>query len=359
MAARRKQGPHKPPSDPAELQNLRTLGVSLVKAGANRKWIALEKAEEMKGQLLAVFKQLVEKGELPDEAKIVAACTTAGLDEKETEAIKAIMRIRAAFPSPDKLDAAMKAALVVPGTEEPKEEPPAMPVADAPAAKEPATEVEEEPTEETTNPAEEAEDEEEEDMADTKDVKKGEAPVSKADENAKQIDELKALMKAQQDELAIAKGEAKKNADALRAEQDKRRESEWLAKAEQLKGVPGKTPVELAKALMEMEDKVSPEFAAQHFEMLKAASVTIQKSALFQETPRGSAGQGGSAWAKVEALADERIEKSLDADDEDGAFSHMTPSLRAEIVKAKAITKALLQNKGLYNEHLQEQKGSR
>lgn len=331
-----------------ELKDLKTLGVSLVRRGANKKTFAVTKSADVVNAL----KTLIEKGEITDEAALVEQCKKYGLDEKETEAIKAMMRIRDAFPNPDKLGAAMAGMLGGgKGGEPPKQEeqPP-------PNANEDGQQGSEQDNgsgqTQGDSPGEQGK---EEDMADgVKKTADTTPPASGQENKGPDLAELQALLKSQQEAISKAEERAKASEEKVAKMQEDARVAGWVAKAEaELSTVPGKTPKELGEMLAKLE-KADPALAAANFEVLKSTANTMKSAAIFQESKHVRTGATGGAWAQIVTQAEAtKIEKSADSVDTDQI--PMTAGLRREVEQARKIVKSLEANPELYAKYLREQ----
>lgn len=338
-----------------EMVELDTLGVSLVTRGANKKRFALTKSETMtkQQQMLAAFKAQIEKGELPDEATVEKVCAGLGLEEKQTEGVKAMLRIRAAFADVDKLDAAIAEVLGVTGGDVTAPEGDRVQAANEEEKPEPKAEEEKQADGEDKNNTADAEgddaddesedEEEDEDMADKDNTMK--ETVAKAEER---IAALEAVLKSQTDKMAAAEKRAAELDTALAAAREKADTAEWTAKCEQLI-VPGTTVAEHV-ATMKQLAAVDPALAQKHFESLLAVTATVKKSALLRDAGTRSGGQNDGALGRIEAAAAKApVNKS--ADDKSLFFGG---SLRAAIAKAAAVTEAMTADKALYNAWLEE-----
>lgn len=340
-----------------EMVELDTLGVSLVTRGANKKRFALTKSETTmtkQQQMLAAFKAQIEKGELPDEATVEKVCAGLGLEEKQTEGVKAMLRIRAAFADVEKLDAAIAEVLGAAGGDVTAPEGDRVQAENEEEKPEPEVEEKQDDDngEDNKNTADvegddaddESEDEEEdEDMADKDNSMKD--TVAKAEER---IAALEAVLKSQTDKMAAAEKRAAELDAALAAAREKADTAEWTAKCEQLI-VPGTTVAEHV-ATMKQLSAVDPALAQKHYESLLAVTATVKKSALLRDAGTRSGGQNDGALGRIEAAAS-KTQVAKSADDKSLFFGG---SLRAAIAKAAAVTEAMAADKTLYSAWLEE-----
>ena len=181
------------------------------------------------------------------------------------------------------------------------------------------------------------------DAADKK--KKEKKPVGKSDESDPLTDILKA-----HPEIASAIAKAKEAADkatkraeeaekVAKAERDRRVSQEFIAKAKTLDALAIEhDPV--AKALMEMADKVSSENNEVIWKALHAANEQARSGALFDEI--GSSARGGGKEGDAESSL-KKAAKALMAQD-------------ATLTEADAITKAVAADPNLYHEYVEEQR---
>jgi len=124
----------------------------------------------------------------------------------------------------------------------------------------------------------------------------------------------------------------------LTVERDERLRKEFVEKAsKEFPYVPGKSPEEVGLMLKTLH-VVAPEIAADVESIFKSVSATIEKTGLLQEIGSGmdSRGSGASAYAKLDGMAKEAIQKS------GGSY-------------AKAFEAAMKTNPELYSQYLDEQ----
>jgi len=272
------------------LGKLETLGVSLVKNGANRKRFAITKAETMDAEAIEVLKAILEETELTDEAALDAVLK-AKLGEKQANAVKGAMRLLNAF----KDDAAVKALL------------------------DHMTELVGTPSSADKNKPEKGEETPMDKNKVTKicDLSAYAASVQKALENVPEEQRamfggvLQAIWKeaddrAKQADEKVAKAEerATNTEEILKAERDNRLTKEFISKAERdFASIPGKAE-ELGPVLKALND-LDPKLCEQIQGVLKGANDLLKESKAFSELGRsGSAGlNGGTAWEAMQKAA--------------------------------------------------------
>jgi hypothetical protein len=294
------------------LTDLETFEVSVVKRGANKRKFALTKSEKQMPQkeMNEVLKSLVESGEIEDVAKVDAVAKAAKLSEKSAAALAAVAKIADGF----KDDPAVKLALAkLFGKDEA--------------------------------------DDEEEDAEDAKKAKK-KAAAKKSDDAGNGEDketpvtktefppEMQAILKANEEAIKKAQEENTRLAEVIKKERDEREVKEWVAKsAADLRYIPGQSAEQLGRVLKELQDKNGLEMANKHFDMLKASSALVSKSAMFREHGAGGAGASdasGSAWDRIKKLADSIVVKD------------------AKLTGAKAVQMVLKAHPELYAEYKAE-----
>lgn len=127
--------------------------------------------------------------------------------------------------------------------------------------------------------------------------------------------EIEAVMKAHTEEMEAIKKENEEVRKSLEAERDARELEGWVAKAEkELSHYPGKSSQELGSMLHKLH-KSDPDMAKEQFDTMKTTSETLQKSELFREAGGTSFSKSlddGSAWSKIEKMAEGLVEKSED-----------------------------------------------
>lgn len=378
-----------------KLTDIETLVVSLVQRGANRKKFGVKKSNEEGEQDMATVAQLIAqvitKGELPvDDAAFAEKVKQVGLtDPQAIEAAKALVKIAAAYQdmgafgkfvsevlpgligqatgappdSGDKPpgDAPPPAADKAPPTTEPGKDKPV----DTPSAgnKEPA------PGENKQPPADKPPEKKEPPMSKDDKTQAGNGNGATTDVAKQASDEkvtqLETLMKSQQEAFTatIAKLEKQaKDRDEAQLLKD------WVAKAkDDLKYVPGKSAQELGQMLFDAETKVSKEAAELQFGVLKASSLALAKSALFQPSgsqPHGSASAAGGndAMSRINKSANVMLEKSDILKTELPGMVGVQSIVKSEMQKAMSVAKALEFDPELYTDYLREhpqQSGSR
>lgn len=340
------------------LTNLNTLGVSLVKRGANKKTIVVTKSEGSDTMTINdVIKSLVDNGEINNEAKVVEVLKAAGMSDKGLEACKAALKILEGFADEPGMADAMKVlqSAVAPTTPPatppappaaPQPPKPAAPTPPAPAAAQPpkpaAPAPAPHPAPAPAAPAAQppAKPEEEKQMTtktnDTPVFKSVEDMLASANVSAETKAQLEVLWKSQQEVVKKQADQITALEGVIKAEGDKRREGEWIAKANQsLKFIVGKSTEELGKICKSIEDKSGAEAAAQYFDLLKTQSDAIEKSStLVAKGTQASGAPAGSAWDKIEELAKDIVAKST------GKMTHAT-----------AVDLVIKQNPELYKQY--------
>lgn len=378
-----------------KLTDIETLVVSLVQRGANRKKFGVKKSNEQGEQDMATVAQLIAqvitKGELPvDDAAFAEKVKQVGLtDPQAIEAAKALVKIAAAYQdmgafgkfvsevlpgligqatgAPD-ADASTEPDPKDPGeAKEPNEQP--APGKDKPADTPSAGNKEPAPGNTQQRPSDKPTDKKEPPMSKDDKTQAGNGNGATTDVAKQASDEkvaqLETLMKSQQEAFTatIAKLEKQaKDRDEAQLLKD------WVTKAkDELKFVPGKSADELGKMLFDAETKVSKEAAELQFGVLKASSLALAKSALFQPSgsqPHGSASAAGGndAMSRINKSATVMLEKSDILKTELPGMVGVQSIVKSEMQKAMSVAKALEFDPELYADYLREhpqQSGSR
>lgn len=151
----------------------------------------------------------------------------------------------------------------------------------------------------------------------------------------KQLEEVAELKKkaAEAEELKKRVEEAEALA---KAEREERLKKEYIAKVASYQALPVQ-PEEFGLVLKALAEKAPEEYAKLEG-VLKAADEALAKSELFREVGRSGAGES-TAWAKVEAMAKEIVQKN------------------AGMTKEQAIAKVLRDNPELYSAYRAETEG--
>lgn len=250
------------------LVNLTTLGVSLVKRGANKKRIALTKGL---GTDMEKILEIVKSYKAEGEAKLEELCKIAKMSPEATDALKGMLKLAMAYQDelPPEL---MKQMMALAGVEQ-EAPPPAAPPA---------------------------------------------APTAKAEELLKSLDgkmkvAVEAVLKAQADEV---KKQTKKNEELesiIKSERNVRLTREFIAKAEKdFAKMPG-TPDVFGALLKDLHDACDDKLFARVEKTFADVHAVVKSSALLKEHGRsGVVGQvhGGDAMAKIEELVKTLIVKS-------------------------------------------------
>lgn len=259
-----------------ELTDLRALEVSLVDKGANEKKRFPITKQEQDMELDKEILEAVLKTEVDEEADLFEYLEKAKLSPKGVNAVKAALRLLNAYKDEMPSDVLAKLADVA-GYSAPKE---------AKKQKESTPKKKMEP--------------EEEEMKE-KEVKKELTP------------EAEEILKAQKTELEDLKKRNEEVTKALQVEKDKRELDDWVRKAEaDLAFYPGKNAQELGESLKKMAD-FDPEVAKTQFEAMKAASDALKESNVLKEAGEFGKSTEGSAWSKIQKMAEGLVEKSADA----------------------------------------------
>lgn len=360
------------------LTDIETLGVALVKRGANRRKFGVKKGDEDDMTVAQLIAQVIQKGEMPiDEDAVNKMCEQAGLDAQGCETFKALIKLGSAYkdvPAFMKLlSEELPKLLGASGGEgtdpaDPKNADPKNPAPPGTADKPPTSDAPppkpgehnysgsagDDPSRKdkpfmTQKSAEEIQKEAEAKAKADADKAAAEALAkSQADKNVA----LEALLKSQADSL-------KSMQDQLTTERDARVLESWVRKsADELKFVPGKSSAELGQMFFDLEKKISKEMAQTQFDVFKASSVALGKSALF--TPAGAQsnsiakGEGKDALSLIKKSAENILEKSDILKSDAPGLQGVQGSVQAEIHKAMAVQKALELNPELYTEYARE-----
>lgn len=373
-----------------KLTDIETLVVSLVQRGANRKKFGVKKSDddadegdEMSLTVAQKIAQVITKGELPldDEAFALKVKEVGLTDPQAIEAAKALVKIASAYQDmgafgkfvsdvlPGLIGAAAGAAPTDTGDKPPEENKTPPPGQDKPAETPDAGNKPPAEGETKQPPADKPPEKKEPPMSkdDKKDAGNGNGATTDVAKSADQqrIEGLEALVKSQQEsfktQLEALQKQAKDAADAQLLR-------DWVAKAkDELKFVPGKSAQELGQMLFDTEVKVSKEAAETHFGVLKASSLALAKSALFQ--PSGARANGSSesasgndALSRINKSATVMLEKSDILKTELPGMVGVQSIVKSEMHKAMAVAKALEFDPELYADYLREhpqQSGSR
>jgi hypothetical protein len=179
------------------------------------------------------------------------------------------------------------------------------------------------------------------------------------------VAQLETLMKSQQEAFTATIAKLEKQA---KERDEAQLLKDWVTKAkDELKFVPGKSADELGKMLFDAETKVSKEAAELQFGVLKASSLALAKSALFQPSgsqPHGSASAAGGndAMSRINKSATVMLEKSDILKTELPGMVGVQSIVKSEMQKAMSVAKALEFDPELYADYLREhpqQSGSR
>lgn len=378
-----------------KLTDIETLVVSLVQRGANRKKFGVKKSNEQGEQDMATVAQLIAqvitKGELPvDDAAFAEKVKQVGLtDPQAIEAAKALVKIAAAYQdmgafgkfvsevlpgligqatgAPD-ADASTEPDPKDPGEKkEPNEQP--APGKDKPVDTPSAGSKEPAPGNTQQPPADKPPEKKEPPMSKDDKTQAGNGNGATTDVAKQASDEkvaqLETLMKSQQEAFTATIAKLEKQA---KERDEAQLLKDWVTKAkDELKFVPGKSADELGKMLFDAETKVSKEAAELQFGVLKASSLALAKSALFQPSgsqPHGSASAAGGndAMSRINKSATVMLEKSDILKTELPGMVGVQSIVKSEMQKAMSVAKALEFDPELYADYLREhpqQSGSR
>lgn len=285
------------------LTSLRTDKVSLVHRGANKRRFALKKSEEnMDEKDLALLADVMKSAEFDGEADVMAAIAKAGMDEKAMNAVKGALRLLNGFrenPEVAKLADMLAEKVGYPAPKAKQEMKP---------EDEPKKKQKQKPEDEYPEPMAKALEglPEEKAKAIMKALRDGEDKAAQ-ERIAKAAEEV-AIAKR---EAAEAKATAEKTQAILKAEQDKARTKELIAKAaSDYQHVPGK-PEDLGAVLKSLED-VDPKLLESVENVLKAADAAIKEGGLFVEKGKSGVGAEDSALDTLTKMA-EAIQKNATA----------------------------------------------
>jgi len=261
------------------LTNLETLGVSLVRRGANKRKFAITKSEGpiMDEKAIELLTTVLKEASYDGEEKVLEQLKKAQLDEKAMNAVNGAIRILSAFsdnPEIKKLLAGLKAAVGGEGYPMPK------------AAK----------------------------KADDKKPTGYPMPMQKAlegmpDEQRAAFEPvMKALWEASEaaatERIQKAEERAVKTEAILKSERDERLSKEFVAKAAtEYSNVPGKSE-ELGAILKSLHD-ASPELCSKIEGVLKSAQAILKEGSILVE--KGRAGEGNASddpWSNIEKAAE-------------------------------------------------------
>jgi len=168
------------------------------------------------------------------------------------------------------------------------------------------------------------------------DIEKAKGDTDDGDDT--QLDDLR---KAYDERLETLQKSNEELAKSLEAEKDARNLAGWKERVEkEASHYPGKSADEMA-AILQRVEKVDADLAKAQFEDMVKASEALKASDLLKSAGAVGVPAGGSAWDKIEKMADGLLEKSTDA----------------EFTKAKAISLVLERNPELYTEYEAEQRG--
>lgn len=281
------------------LTSLRTDKVSLVHRGANKRRFALKKSEEteMDEKDLALLADVMKSAEFDGEAEVMARIAKAGLDEKAMNAVKGALRLLNGFrenPEVGKLADMLAEKVGYPAPKAKQE----MKPEDEPKQKQKPEDEYPEPMAKALEglPAEQA-------KAIMKALRDGEDKAAQ-ERIAKAAEEV-AIAKR---EAAEAKATAEKTQAILKAEQDKTRTKELIAKAaSDYQHVPGESE-KLGVILKSLED-VDPKLRESVESVLKAADEAIKEGGLFVEKGKSGVGAEDSALDTLTKMA-EAIQKN-------------------------------------------------
>lgn len=298
------------------LENLDTLGVSLVKKGANRKRLVAKEEGAMDADTIEVLKTILEDVKAENESNSDEILKS--VDAKAQGAVSGIARLMSAFKDVLTAEHFAKAAELAGMGEVVKN----LPGVDQPCAAD-GTVVKKKGKVTVAAPA----------AAEN-------APDAGYGAHMKSFDQLPEDVRAELKKLWKENEETKKKADEAE-ERSKKLESESMTKSfirkaeKEYAHVPGQSAEGLGSLLKALHDQ-NPETAAKVEELLKSAEAVIGKSELFKEYGSSHVGAGGSA-AQLEELAKSYIAKG------DTKLSY-----------AEAYSKALAENPALYAQYLKE-----
>lgn len=295
----------------SSLEELETLGVSLVHRGANRKRFAFFKSEEGQEMEEDEILEAVVKTATDDEQRLESVMKDKEMSKKARSAMKGMLRIANAFK--DELPDDMLHLLAeLSGRPEPKKKKDGDKDEDMKAGKK------------------------------AKSAKKKEEGTMQEEkvEAKKSLDDMPAEVKAQIDGLWKKNKEAVEKAEqleaVLKAERNERRKKEFIEKAsKEYSHIPGES-IALAEIIKSAYD--SSETLGKAFEQILAgAEKAISAGAVFEEAGTSATQEGGDAWGRIEKAAQEVVVKSGD-----------------KMTKAAAVDFVMRNQPELYNEYLKE-----
>lgn len=252
------------------LTDLKATEISLVDRGANKKrrFPVFKQEDPMDPEMIEILKSVMGE-EIEDEKTLTEWIEKQKLGDKEGNAVKGAMRILGAFKENPAVKKIMDAMAGMVGYPAPKAEKPEKP--------------DESPPEKKAKKPEEEE----------------EKPVNKSDD---------AIPEAVQKALDDATERAEKLEKQLVSETRKREMTETVAKCEkEFSLVPGMSIDEMAVTLLDADDDARKRIEKQW----AATQEAMAKSDLLRKAGgQGTLADGGDAWAQIEALADQFVEKS-------------------------------------------------
>lgn len=255
-----------------ELNNLTAQEVSLVDRGANLKK-RFPVYKQMEDSMDEILKAVLETP-LDEEEGLQEYFAKAKVSDKGQNAIKAALRMLSAYKDELPSDALDKLAAAA-GYSSPK----------AMAKKE--------------------------DEGDTYPAPKAKGKKEKETDEEDEA-EMKKIRKAYDDEINTLKAKNETIEKSLRDERDARELASWISKAQTDLGFfPGSNAEDLGRTLKALHD-LDPKMAAADFESKKKISKLMEDNELLREAGRNTTGSADSAWAKIEKLASEIVEKSAD-----------------------------------------------
>lgn len=294
------------------LQGLDTLGVSLVKRGANKRTFAITKSEKQMPTLVETMQNILKDGSLEKPEAVTAIAKSAGLTDKGAAALEGVAKLMEAFADDPALRAAV-AKMAEDNTEESRK---------AKDAKE-----KEFPPKKGEGKGDGDEDEDDEEKR--KAAKKSADALSALPAEVRS--QLEGLWKSQEEAVRKAEERVAAAEAIVKAERSLRIEREWIAKAEkELTHVPGKKPAELGKLLKSAAD-ADEKMAQTMYESFKAASDAVKKSNMLREFGSNPAGgESMTAYDAIVAKAQQLVQKgegSMSLDQAIEKVMKMDPSL--------------------------------
>ena len=296
------------------LTNLETLGVSLVKRGANKKLFALTKSlsdVESSVDISEVLVSIVKEGKVEQADKLKSLIAKSELGAKSAAAAEGIAKLLSAFSDDPKLAAVVKAMASDQSTAQDEDE----------DEDESAARKAKKASKKSLNKAKaSAKQDDDSDMDSDEDEDEDEARKSAKKSLAKALESVPAdvraalepIWKAQAEQAETARKQVAELQAIVKSETDARVTREWVSKAEkELAYVPGQKPAEIAKHLKDLAD-INPKLAEAHFKMLRTASEAVKKSAMFRDIGVNPSGETGSLSAEEQILAKAQmfVEKS-------------------------------------------------